>query len=275
MSKVTSIHQAHHHAAPQGETLLCLHCSGSSGRQWDAYPALLPAGTRVIAPNLLGYDSLAEWPLGKPVAPQDEALRIATEHLAGIAGGVHVLGHSYGGWVALQLALRWPHLVKSVTVYEPVCFGLLRPHSDAPDIQPIFNIAQQVWRLTVSRCFAAAAEVFVDYWSGPGTFARMPVKRRDMAALRMPKVSAEFSALFADTVPLTAYAQLQMPVHLLRGTHSPKPVLHAANLLEQGCPQARTTRFDGLGHMGPVAAPQRIAETMQWIGELMQLPKAA
>ena len=33
-------------------TMIGLHCSASSGRQWDAYSQLLPVGMRLVAPYL-------------------------------------------------------------------------------------------------------------------------------------------------------------------------------------------------------------------------------
>jgi len=40
--------------------------------------------------------------------------------------GTHVVGHSYGGVVALLAAARRPELVRSLTVIEPPAFGLVR-----------------------------------------------------------------------------------------------------------------------------------------------------
>ncbi|GAC1374092.1 MAG: hypothetical protein NVS3B21_11360 [Acidimicrobiales bacterium] len=42
------------------------------------------------------------------------------------AGGAHLVGHSYGGMVALVLAVRHPHAVKSLTLIEPPAFCFAR-----------------------------------------------------------------------------------------------------------------------------------------------------
>ena len=104
------------------ETVLALHCSGSSGRQWDAYAGLVPGGMRWVAPDLMGYGAAPDWKSGTPVTLKAEALRL--EPLLG-GGNVHLVGHSYGGAVALEMALRWPERVRSLTLYEPVRFALL------------------------------------------------------------------------------------------------------------------------------------------------------
>src|SRR5207342_961301 len=47
-----------------------------------------------------------------------------------VPAGVHVVGHSYGGVVALHLALAGRVPIRSLTLIEPVAFFLL-PHAGA------------------------------------------------------------------------------------------------------------------------------------------------
>ena len=74
-------------------TMIGLHCSASSGRQWDAYSQLLPAGMRLIAPELMGYGPGERWPSGTPVDLEAEARRLAPL-LFSTTGSVHLVGHS-------------------------------------------------------------------------------------------------------------------------------------------------------------------------------------
>ena len=48
-----------------------------------------------------------------------------TEIGKALMGGepMDVVGHSFGGSIALRLALEMPELVKSLTLIEPVCFA--------------------------------------------------------------------------------------------------------------------------------------------------------
>ena len=184
------------------ETLLCLHSSGTSGRQWKAYAALLAARFRVVAPNLLGYGTDVRWSVGTPASLDDEANALAA--LLPV-GGAHLLGHSYGGSIALQLALRWPERVKSLTLYEPVRFALLFGHPASEAVgETIVGVGRRIGLDVLSGAHHAAAARFVDYWSGDGSWAALEPVRRDALARRMPKVQAEFEALFADRMPIAA-----------------------------------------------------------------------
>jgi len=248
---------------PHGNTaavMLALHSSAASGRQWDPYRPLFPKAVALHAPDLLGCEAGADaWPAERAVTLQEEAQRIVDQHWPAAPDGVHLVGHSYGGAVALQIALRWPERVRSLTVYEPVCFALLRDDGDGALWQDVVSIGARVTALVQTLGLPAAAEAFVDYWSGPGSWARMTAKQQDGIAVRMPKVRADFAALFSDTAPLADYSRLAMPLRLLHGSRSPLPVRRVLALLASACPAAALVSLDGLGHMGPLEKPSRVA----------------
>ena len=246
----------------EGPVLLAVHSSAAGGRQWDGWRRQPPHGARWLTPDLLGYDE-RPWPAGAPVSLQHEAEALAPL-LRAAAHGVHLVGHSYGGAVALELALRWPRHVRSLTLYEPMRPALLR--GVRPDDHAVFDAFAAFGRdvgvaVLRGRC-EAAAEHFVDYWSGRGAWAALPSPRRQAIVTRMPKVSAEFGALCSDEPPLHALRRLDLPVTLLCGTRSPAPALRVVERLHQTLPWVTLQRFDGLGHMGPLEAPARVAAGM-------------
>ena len=248
------------------DTVVFLHSSASSGRQWDAIAASLSAATIAHAPPLLGYDGRAPWPLDRAVTLDDEAR--ALEPLLDDAGGpVHVVGHSYGGAVALQLALRRPDAVASLTLYEPVRFALLfgaRGLAAAGD--EIVGVGRHIAALAAAGDSHAAAAQFVAYWSGAAAWHSMARARQDAVAARMTKVRAEFVALFDDAVPACAYAALTMPVRLLRGDASPLPARGVASRLNELLPCATLVTLRGGVHMQPVVdAASVVAALPHWL----------
>jgi pimeloyl-ACP methyl ester carboxylesterase len=249
--------------APQAssrETLVCLHSSGSSGRQWAPIAAALAPRFEVATPELLGYTGATGWPVGKEVSLDDEVAAL-TPWIH--ADGVHLFGHSYGATVALQIALRWPGRVKSLTLYEPVRFALLFEHpATAAAGTAIVVVGRQIGHEALSGELPAAAQRFVDYWSGEGTWDRLPPPRQQLLASRMPKVQAEFEALFSDRVPAAAYRALDVPMQLLGGSCSPLPARQVLDLLARQCPHATRTTLVGVGHMGPVEAPQKVLDAL-------------
>ena len=269
MSTVHTFH-LHHDAKP---TLLCLHSSGSSGRQWQTLAGPLGARYRVEAPDLLGYADPRPWPSGKPASLDDEAQALAP--LLNVAP-VHLFGHSFGGAVALQIALRWPERVRSLTLYEPVRFTLL--FSDAATRaagESIVAVGRRIGLEALSGALPSAAARFVEYWSGEGSWQRLKAERQQAIAARMTKVQAEFEALFADRTPAVAYRRLTMPVRLLGGSRSPLPARQVLDVLAAHLPDATRATLSGIGHMGPVEAPQRVLEASGLLPVAQALAQAA
>ncbi len=262
------------HADAGRQTVLCLHCSGSSGRQWRSLTQPLAQDFIFRAPDLLGYGTPGSWGIGARISLDDEAERLSGL-LADTDEPVHLLGHSYGAAVALQMALRWPAQVASLTLYEPVRFALLTDVAEAGAAEAA-QAAEARYQITtganrfglavMSGRHEEAAELFVDYWGGHGTWATMDLRRRQQQVAAMPKIHAEYLALFSDRVPGSAYETLTMPVQLIGGTSSPLPARMVMRRLAARLRQAVTVSIVGLGHMGPVHAADRVrAHLPDWL----------
>jgi pimeloyl-ACP methyl ester carboxylesterase len=85
---------------------------------WSAQKPLA-ARLDLVAPNRRGFPP---GPDVQSVDFEDEAAWFESF----LEPGAHVVGHSYGGVIALLLAARRPELVRSLTVVEPPAFGAAR-----------------------------------------------------------------------------------------------------------------------------------------------------
>ena len=99
---------------------------------WSAQKPL--AGRfEIVSPNRRGFPP---GPEVEYVDFEDEAVWLEpfVEPDAGSgAGGTHLVGHSYGGVIALLTAARRPELLRSLTVIEPPAFGVARGIPAADD----------------------------------------------------------------------------------------------------------------------------------------------
>ena len=100
----------------------------------------------------------------------------------------------------------------------------------------------------------ASGARFVDYWTGAGTWAALPERRREVLATAMPTVKDEWDAAFREPTPLSAFAALDMPVLYITGSDSP--------LIERvpgdQRPAARAAvEIDGVRTWDPVHPPDR------------------
>ena len=124
-----------------GAGVVLLHSSGMSGDQWRrTAEGLRQGGARTIVPDFLGSGRSAPWPEGKPFQFQND-VDVTVGLLRQVGEPVHLVGHSYGGFIALQAALREPARVLSMALYDPVAFGVLDPEADADALEDRSRLA--------------------------------------------------------------------------------------------------------------------------------------
>lgn len=251
-------------ATAHAPAVICLHSSGSSPRQWTALAQTLGTGYRVLTPALIGYGDTADWHYESPLSLDDEAQRIEPLIEAEPAG-VHLVGHSFGGAVALKLALRNPGRVRSVSLYEPVLFSLLNGDStDRPGPPPSMAEVNAV-RIAIRRSLFSgratfAARLFVEYWSGPGAWDALDARRQLSITERMRKVDAEFDAVNCNMISIADYRHLRVPALLLSGERTRRPARRIVELLASVLPQLSREVVRGAGHMGPISHAAEVNE---------------
>ncbi|NJO22859.1 MAG: alpha/beta hydrolase [Sphingomonadales bacterium] len=233
--------------------VIALHCSGAGAGQWRQLGAALAADFDLRAPEHFGTESAGPW-CGK------HAFTLADEAAATIAlidaidGKVHLVGHSYGGGVALRVALERSHRIASLTLYEPSAFYLLAGLGEAGDQarNEILGVVRATAEGVVTGDYASAAQHFVDYWNGPGAWNALRPDIRTALTRWLPKAPLDFRALLDESTPLSAYRDFRFPVLVLRGEHAPPPTRVAAEALADAIPSARLITIAGAGHMGPI-----------------------
>jgi pimeloyl-ACP methyl ester carboxylesterase len=173
---------------------------------------------------------------------------------------VHLVGHSYGGGIALRIARKRPDLVRSLTLVEPSCFHLLRGgHAlDRALFGEIARLADDVKDAVASGDYWRGMGRFVDYWNGPGAWQEMPHETKMKLSQRLSKVVLDFRALFEEPANLAAYAALTMPTLILCGERSPGPSRRIVDMLVSAMPRARLAPIAGAGHMSPMTHPDPV-----------------
>ena len=244
--------------AGAGDPVLCIHASASSSAQWKPLMERLAGRFRVLAVDLYGAGRSPAWTGARPLTLADE-VALLEPVVAASGRRVHVIGHSYGGAVALKLALEHPEWLASLVVFEPVLFSLLMAHDpEAPAAREIQAVRAETSAAVDRGDLAAAGARFVDYWMGAGAWAGMPDARRQTVAAAMAAIPGEWHAIFEEPEPLVAFGALDVPALCLVGSDSPAPSRAVARLLTKTLPRVSEVELDGVGHMGPVTHPDRV-----------------
>lgn len=237
--------------------LMLLHSGAASHRQWRPLIAALGRGWHIVAPDLIGHGETPVPDHGRPTLEKEVALLTAL--LERMDGPVHLVGHSYGGAMALELARRQPHRIASLAMYEPVAFSLLRNSRRREAWHEIASVAQRHIELVENGDPRAAAIAFLDYWVGPGALLAMPEHMQAYVTGCMGTVAGEFRELLqARETTVVDLKSLAIPVLLLCGSETTLAARGVVAELYRLLPAARHVNLAGAAHMAPVTQPGRV-----------------
>lgn len=241
------------------ETVVLLHCTASSSAQWRHFTAAYGRSFRVIAIDLYGHGGSSPWPGTRPLTLADEA-RAVTAVIAAQDQPVHLVGHSYGGAVALQAALAAPERLHSLSLIEPVAFYLLRGGTpeDFAYFREVNDIAQRVSSAVTSGDYAGGMARFVDYWNGPGAWDSLPAEKRRELCRVVGAVALNFWTTMTESTRRQALCGLRVPTLIVEGERSRPASRRICELLRATIPATRTAIIPGAGHMSPLSHPAAV-----------------
>jgi pimeloyl-ACP methyl ester carboxylesterase len=241
----------------RGEPVVLLHASLNSKRQWRKLQQLLGGRYRLLGLDLLGYGDT-------PLPEQIDGFTFSREVdlverlLDRVDGPVHLVGHSYGGAVALKTALRHPDRARSIYAHEPVLFALLRKEGRLAEWTEIKTVTLQAAQHAQQGRLEQAAQGFIDYWSGAGAWQKISEDRKRALTQTIPKVLLDFAAISCDADDLAAYKRLTAPALLTAGDTGAQTGRCVTELLSDALPEGSLRIVEGAGHMAPVADADRI-----------------
>ena len=246
-----------------GPGVVCLHCSTSSAMQWKALAQRLEGRYTVAGFDLYGYGDSPRWINRNMLTLADETC-LLEPLFEKIEGKVTLVGHSYGGAVALAAAKYYREHIRSIIVYEPVLFSLLfKDVFHSASAEEISRVKKGVEQHLSDGLNDSAAELFVDYWSGDGSFVHMPEHHQARIASEMPKVLKDFEALFSAYLSPSDLSHIDLPVLLMYGLESPEATRQVAHLLSKELPKVETRELIGIGHMGPITHRDQINDIIE------------
>lgn len=242
-----------------GTPVVFLHSGIGSAGEWKQVFSLWPGGYRLLA--IEAYrDGTGPGMPGRRRSLDDYADQVyaVAEH---VGVSVCLAGFSWGGATALRVAAAAPELVDSLAVIEPEAYALLRMH-DADAYTQICRLRDR-WRAHVcAGRWYEAFEEFVDFYNGPGSFARWPPSRREAFLASQQAQGDLWDVLFDDLVTLDALAGVTAPVHVLEGSQT-SAVDHAiCEAILRHVPRAPHTLIEGAGHMMPLTHPEPLTRAL-------------
>ncbi len=236
-----------------GQAVVLLHGFPGNATDWQAVAQRLSADHRVLVPDLLGFgqsdkpDSFAElW-----VDVQARAILTALD--AHDVTTFTLVGHDYGGPVALTIAVAQPQRVMQLVI------GSCNAFKD-PSLQPPMRMLgiPLVGSMVEAMLFAP---VSIELMGKTGTRSAKPTKnpRDEVRAIRTIFATAlrNLPGTFGQVEQ--RLPAIRMPTLVIAGDHDPFfPAAHAQRLA-QALPNATLHIYENVGHFPHIERPKRYA----------------
>lgn len=202
----------------RGEPIIFVHGDALFGNPVEHWLAQLPLASdyQLIMPARHGYY------LSPPA--DVESFPTYANAIADLVGtGAHLVGHSYGGVVALLAAAIRADAVLSLTVSEPPAFGLIRGHPDVEAfVQRIESPPKPLTLMTPEEFELFLHNAIFD--STEGVSVQLPQRMRDRLATEHGQRGAE--ANMREPAPWEA----NIPLDLLAAASFPKLVFSSGTV---------------------------------------------
>jgi pimeloyl-ACP methyl ester carboxylesterase len=217
---------------------------------------------RVIAPDLIGFGDTEAWNGKRELTHDDQAdLVLGMLDDAG-EGAVRLVGHSYGGAVAVRLALRRPERVRSLLLIEPVLTPLLRQVGEGK----LFEMERGL-----SAAFIADAEAgrsvsawrrFIDHHNGDGTWESLSGNARYRFLAMTRETADAYRSNLNNGTTLGDLAALSAPTLVACGTRTTETYRRICRILRDHVPGCTAVDVEGAAHMSPLTHPDQIARAI-------------
>ncbi|WP_225803935.1 alpha/beta fold hydrolase [Streptomyces sp. NK15101] len=233
-------------------TVVLLHSGVCDRRMWDGqFHALAGAGHRVVRCDLRGFgDSPMEAP-----HTHAEDVRELLDHL-GVERAA-VVGSSFGGRVALELAALHPGRVRALALLGSAMPGM------APS-EELRAWGAREDALIEAGDLDAAVELNVDTWLGPEATeaARAVVRDGQRRAFDLQLAAPEEHHPVAPEVTREDLARIRVPALVAVGTHDLPDFRAVADELGSLLPGARRVDVDRAGHLPALDLPEETARLL-------------
>jgi cis-3-alkyl-4-acyloxetan-2-one decarboxylase len=216
-------------------TILFIHGIGNTGAAWDSVIARIPDDVRIVAIDLLGFGESPRPSRDVYNAKTQARSVMATYFKLRILSPVIVVGHSLGALVAIEMAKRYPLLIKSIILCSPPLYNTaVAPHR--------FRIKNERLLRRFFRSVKHHPEDFLKL-SAIAMKYNLINKSFNVTDKNIDSFIATLESMIINQTSYDDAHGLKTPVHILRGTLDPLVIKGNLQDLEKSNPNIRLSNI--------------------------------
>jgi pimeloyl-ACP methyl ester carboxylesterase len=187
---------------------------------------------RCVTTSLLGYGGTVERRTASDPDISHEAEMLETV-IRKADSRVHLVGHSFGGLVALAVVLRNRVPLASLVILEAPGPELLRDRGEHQHYRA-FRRMTDAYFAAFDRGKVEAIATMIDFYGGAGTYASWPTRVRAYAVETTPVNILDWASAYDFPLSAVSLTAVQIPAFVIMGGAS-HPAVERANALLSEC----------------------------------------
>lgn len=230
-----------------GSPIVFIHGSFASTSTWKKMIATLSREHLCITIKLPGH-------CGTPdpddfTAPSLETEFQVIEHVISQLTDepVHLVGHSFGGVVALALAMKGSVELRHLTLFEPVATAVLAESGEGEAALALNKFVSD-YRDAVTSNIPYACRKVIDFWGGEGSFDSMPEALRDGMVPFTANNIRHWDLCQSTVRPMSDYQSLAVPTTVVCGGNSNPIAQTIAKQLHAHIPNSSLISIETASH---------------------------
>jgi 3-oxoadipate enol-lactonase len=235
--------------AGTGPAVVLVHAGVADGRMWAPQWAAWQTRFALTRLDLRGFGRS-----GPAVGSFSHAADVLGVLDAGGIDRAVVVGASFGGLVALDLAAAHPERVAALVLADPPLPG----YTWSEEMRGFFAAEEAALE---AGDLEAATDVNVEFWAGSADDAvRAAIRVQQLNAFRLQADEPDDSLLTEDLVG--ALATLALPALVVTGEHDKADFRAIADRIAETMPDARRATIAGAGHLPSLERPAAFDEVV-------------
>jgi pimeloyl-ACP methyl ester carboxylesterase len=241
-----------------GPTIVLVPGSCSTGAAWRPVLNAWNGQFRCITTSLLGYGGTAERRSAgdTSIAHEVNAVELVIRKTG---GPVHLVGHSFGGLVALAVALGNQARLTSLIILEAPAAELLRKNGEHAHYQAFRQMTDSYFA-DFANGNAQAIAAMIDFYGGVGTFASWPPRARAYAIETTAVNIRDWQSGYDFPLARAALAAVALPTLIVYGGVSHPAVRRANALLGESLKHAVVATLDDAAHFMISTHAERVGQ---------------
>ena len=230
-----------------GSPIVFIHGSYATTSTWKKIVQQLASTHHCISIKLPGHCGMPN-PDDFTAPNIDTELKIIESVIAELTEQpIHLIGHSFGGVVALALALKGAVAIQELTLFEPVSTWVFESVGDHAMTQQV-NAFIQDYRQGISNNTPYICGKVIDFWGGEGAFEPLPDFIKDGMVPLTANNNRHWTLCENTYHPRTSLNLLTIPTKLVCGSAS-NPVAQAiVDHLSNELPNNKQYTIPGASH---------------------------